>query len=658
MGVIKAAPHGSWKSPISADLIVAETVALGQVVLDGDDLYWSETRPTEGGRNAIVRRSAAGDTSDVLPFPFNARTRVHEYGGGAYTVTDGIVYFSNYSDQRLYRMTIDPTAEPKPVPLTPTGGYRFADFIVDSHRSRLISVCEDHGHAACPSNTIVTVNMSAEPDEPGSGGDAGIDEIRVLLSGNDFYSTPRISPDGSQMAWLTWNHPNMPWDGTELWLADLTPEGEVAHSRRIAGGNDESIFQPVFSPDGVLYFISDRDNWWNLCRWSRERRETVYAKEAEFGLPQWQFGMSTYAFESDRRLVCTYNKTGTWSLAVIDTNDHALEDIETPYTDISFVNAAEGFAVVIAGSTAEPPALVRIDLTNGRREVLRRSAEVEVGLGYLSSPEAIAYSTSDGDIAHAFFYPPHNRDFQASHDVKPPLLVFSHGGPTAAATGALNLKTQYWTSRGFAVLDVNYRGSTGFGRDYRRRLHGRWGVADVEDCINGAKYLVDQGWVDGERLAIRGSSAGGYTTLCALVFHDTFKAGASYYGVSDLEALAQETHKFEARYLDRLIGPYPQQRDLYRQRSPLQHIDRLTSPVIFFQGLEDEVVPPDQAEQMVQALRAKGMPVAYIPFAEERHGFRYAENIKCALENELFFYSRIFGFQPGDAIAPVTIENL
>jgi len=637
----KTAAYGSWASPITAQQIARSSIGLGQIALDARDIYWSELRPAEGGRHVIVRRRE-GVTQDVLPAPFSARTRAHEYGGGAFTVFDGSIYFSNDADQRLYRLTPGGA----PYALTPPAGRRYADAVPDRTRQRLLCVREDHDTGGTPVNTIVSIDLD------------GGSEPRTLVYGNDFYAAPRLSPDGRRLAWLTWNHPDMPWDGTELWLADVAPDGSPANARRVAGGRNESVFQPAFSPEGKLYFVSDRGNWWNICRLRHARVEALAPMEAEFGLPQWQFGMSTYAFESERRLVCAVNRAGTWQLAVLDTDTHGFDIIETPFTDISGVTAAPGAAVFIAAAPRMPAAVVRLDLATRRHEILRSSSSEKTDAAYLSAPQTLTYPTTGDGQAHAFYYPPANRDFRAPPDEKPPLLVSSHGGPTASASSALNLKIQFWTSRGFAVLDVNYRGSTGYGRDYRRQLDGRWGVADVEDCIAGARYLMERGLVDERRLAIRGSSAGGYTTLCALTFHDLFRAGAAYYGVSDLEALARDTHKFEAHYLDRLVGAYPERRDLYHARSPIHHVERLSCPVIFFQGLEDRVVPPDQTEKMVNALRAKGIAVAYVPFTGESHGFRRAENIQRALEAELYFYSRLFGFAPADSIDPVGIDNL
>ncbi len=642
MAAPQVAPYGSWQSPITSDLIVAGTVGLGQIALDGEDIYWNEMRPAEGGRNVVVRRTPDGRTSEVTPAPFNVRTRVHEYGGGAFTVSDGASYFTHFVDQRLYRQV----GAAAPQPLTPAAALRYADGVVDRRRDRIMCVREDHTVAGREAvNTLVSLDLVE--------GDG-----RVLVSGSDFYSSPRLSPDGSRLAWLAWNHPNMPWDGTELWVGECQPDGSLSRTERVAGGVSESIFQPEWSPDGILHFVSDRTGWWNLYRWREGRSEPLCPRAAEFGRPQWVFGMSTYAFTAAGRIICTYTEQGTWRLASLDTETRKLDLIETPYTEIWEVRAAVGQVVCGAGSATESAAIVRFDPATRRFEVLRRSSTLAFDPGYLSVPQAIEFPTEHGLSAHALFYAPRNRDYNAPSGERPPLLVKSHGGPTAAASSTLNLGIQYWTSRGIAVLDVNYGGSSGYSRAYRERLKGQWGVVDVDDCVNGARFLVERGEVDGKRLAITGGSAGGYTTLCALTFRDLFKAGASHYGISDLEALARDTHKFESRYEESLVGPYPERRDLYHERSPIHFTDRLSCPLIVFQGLEDKVVPPNQAEMMVAALRAKGLPVAYVPFAGEQHGFRRAENIKRALDGELYFYSRVFGFALADPVEPVAIENL
>src|SRR5260221_3035276 len=646
MTQVQSAPYGSWKSPITSDLIVKGSIGLGQVKMDGDDVYWIEGRPSEGGRQVIVRRTSDGRTVDVNPPGFNARTRVHEYGGGDYVAHDSIVYFANFADQRLYRQA--PNSDPQLISEDSTDAQlRYADLVFDASRNRLISVREDHrepGREAV--NTLVALSLN--------GGAA-----QVLTSGSDFYSSPRITSKGDRMAWLTWNHPNMPWDGCELWTGDFANDGAITNQRLVAGGLRESIFQPEWSPDGALYFVSDRSGWWNLYRTTADGSvEPVCELQAEFGAPQWIFGLTTYAFESADRIVCTFAERGLWRLGTIDTRTKTLQRIDSPYTEISYVCAASGRAVFRAGSPQLPFSIIEMDLATRATKVLQRASKIDIEAGYISEPQPVEFPTENGLTAHGFYYPPQNRDFVAPNLERPLLLVKSHGGPTSATVAVLMLGIQYWTSRGIAVLDVNYGGSTGYGRAYRERLNDNWGIVDVDDCVNGARRLSARGDADGNRLMIDGGSAGGCTTLCALTFRDQFKAGASHYGVSDAEALAKETHKFESRYLDNLIGPYPERRDLYVQRSPIHFSDRLSVPVIFFQGLEDKVVPPNQAETMVEALRKKGVPVAYVAFEGEQHGFRRAENIKRALDGELYFYSRVFKFELADPVEPVPIENL
>ncbi|CUS03546.2 Peptidase S9A/B/C family, catalytic domain protein [Candidatus Promineifilum breve] len=642
------APYGSWKSPITADLLLGGSVGLAEPFIDGDAIYWVEARPREAGRNVIVRW-AAGEMADVTPPGYNARTRVHEYGGGDFIVHEGIVYFANDADQRVYRQR--PGAAPEA--LTPEAALRYADFILDPARDRLICVREDHrpaGHEAI--NTLVAV--------PLGGG-----EQIVLAEGYDFYAAPRLSPDGRRLAWLAWRHPNMPWDGTELWLAGVAEDGTLTDPTLVAGGPDESIFQPTWSPDGVLHFISDRSGWWNLYRLAAGEEgdvpaERLYALDADFGMAQWVFGLATYAFESPTSLICAYTQNGRSHLARLDTATGELAEFDLPYT-LKFpshgrIVAGDGFFVYVGGSPVLPSAMIRVEA--GVLEVLHRSTDLQIKDAYTSIARPVEFPTEGGLTAHGYFYPPRNRDYAAPAGELPPLIVTSHGGPTSATTGDLSLDRQYWTSRGFAILDVNYGGSTGYGRAYRQRLNGQWGIVDVEDCVNGARYLVERGLVDGERLIIRGGSAGGYTTLCAITGGDTFRAAASYFGVSDAEALARDTHKFESRYSDNLIAPYPAGIDIYRARSPLHVAHNCTAALILFQGLEDKVVPPDQSEAMFTAARNRELPVAYIAFPGEGHGFRQAATLKRAMEAELYFYGRVLGFEPADTIEPVTIENL
>jgi len=636
------APYGSWRSPITAEMLAEGGIGLGEVMLDGDAIYWTESRPTEAGRSVIVRWTAAEGAVDVTPPGFNARTRVHEYGGGAYWVSEGVVYFANFDDQILYRQT--PGAAP--VPLTPPG-YRYADGVVDRARRRVICVREDHTDPARePVNTLVAIDAAA--------GGAG----EVLVSGHDFYSSPQLSPDGAQLCWLAWRHPNMPWTATELWLAEVAADGALRNVRCIEGAQGgESIFQPAWAPDGQLYFVSDRTDWWNLYRWTPDGAQALAPLEAEFGLPQWGLGMSTYGFADAETAICSYVRDGNVTVVRLDLVGGTLEPLAA-FSTVRTLRASAGRAAFVAGAPTESTAIVRCDLDTGALQVLRRAAAIEIDPAFLSVPEVVGFPTTGGVTAHAFYYAPQNPLYQAPAGERPPLIVFTHGGPTAAVTSALNLDIQFWTSRGFGVLDVNYRGSTGYGRRYREFLHDRWGVADVEDCVAGAQWLAEQGRVDARRLLIRGGSAGGYTTLMALVSTDVFAAGASYFGVSDAEALARETHKFESRYLDWLIGPYPARRDLYLERSPLTHVEKLSRPAIFFQGLDDKIVLPNQAEMMVEALRRKGIPVAYVPYAGEGHGFRRAENIVHSRQAELYFYAQVLGLTPADELPEIAIDNL
>jgi len=633
-------PYGSWKSPITADLVAGSEIGLEQVHIHDDKIYWIERRPQEGGRKVIVRRSADGKLSDMTPAGFNARTRVHEYGGGDYTVADGIIIFSNFADQRLYRQDLG--REPKPLT---TPGLRYADGQIDRRRNLFFCVREDHTGGGEPINTLARVDL-----ETG--------ESAAIVSGNDFYSSPRLNPDGSLLAWLTWNHPNMPWDGTELWLGRLNADGSIIEKQKIAGGDHESICQPEWSFGGDLYFVSDRTGWWNLNRRNQNEIEPLCSMQAEFGQPHWVFGTSLYGFASEKSIVCSYAKDGRDYLATINIETKALKPIETPFTAISQTHCAGDQVIFIGASPRLSSSIVSYRLHTRDFEILRRSRESEVDASFISEPQPIEFPTENGLTAYGYFYRPKNPEYTAQRHEKPPLVVISHGGPTSSSSASLKYSMQYWTSRGIAVLDVNYGGSSGYGRAYRERLNEKWGVVDVDDCINGARHLVARGEVDPNRLAIRGGSAGGYTTLCALTFRNSFTAGASHYGVSDLEALAKDTHKFESRYLDRLIGPYPDRRDVYFERSPIHFTERLNCPMILFQGLEDKVVPPDQSEKMFQAVLAKKLPVAYLTFEGEQHGFRKAENVKRVLEAELYFYGKIFHFEPADRIEPVHIENL
>ena len=641
------ASYGSWKSPITSALLTSAGIGFSELQFSNGELYWLESRPDEAGRVAIVRSSSDGKITDAIPPALNARTRVHEYGGGAYCVHGHTIFFSNFKDQRLYRQ--EPNEQPQAITEQPAvaGSLRYADGRVTPDGNWIICVRERHEAGREAINEIVSVPVN------------GTNGARVIVEGYDFYSFPRISPDGRYLAWTCWRHPQMPWDGTELWIGELASDGSVAKPRHIAGSSNESVFQPEWSPDGTLYFISDRTGWWNLYAERAKKIVSVFEIHAEIGVPQWLFGYSRYTFLSNSRMACLYDKNGLEHLAIIDLRSNKKEILPVPYTVFgSIASDAQDTLFVAAASPMKAAEVAALEISGSKLGVLRRSLNVEIDPGYFSQPEPIEFPTSGGLKAYALFYAPKNKDFVSPPAERPPLLVISHGGPTSATTSALRLAVQYWTTRGIAVVDVNYGGSSGYGRAYRERLRGQWGIVDVEDCINAARYLEKRGDVDGKRMAIRGGSAGGYTTLCALIFHNVFAAGASYYGVADLETLARDTHKFESRYEDGLVGPYPASAELYRRRSPVHYADRLSCPVILLQGLEDKVVPPSQAEIMIKALRAKRLPFAYVVFPSEGHGFREAANIRRSIEAELYFYSRIFGFTLSDQVEPIEIENL
>jgi len=615
--------YGSWRSPITSDLIVAETVSLGQLRTRGEELFWVESRPSENGRNVVVRRGTDGVVRDVNAAPFNARTRVYEYGGGAYVVTPDQVFLSGFQDQGLY-VAIEGSA---PRPLTRTEGRRFADGVFDPAHGRIVCVCEDHTTGADePRHTLVAVH-----------GVSGA--VSSLAEGADFYASPKLSPDHRRLAWITWSHPDMPWDASALWVADLQTDGSLASPRRLAGGAAESIFQPEWSPDGMLYFVSDRSGWWNLWRWTGERVEPVLQAEAEFGRPQWNLGMSTYAFANATTLVCAFVEKGFWRCGRLDVGSGRLDRFDVPYSAVGDLRATPTRAVLIAGAPGLPNAVVTIDLKTGAPTVVRSSSTQPPDPKYMSMPQPVEFPTTGGRTAHALFYPPRNDDYSAPDRELPPLIVKVHGGPTASASSALNLNTQFWTSRGFAVLDVNYGGSSGYGRAYRDRLKHSWGIVDLDDCANAALHMAGIGRVDRQRMAISGGSAGGYTVICALAFRDgVFQAGTSYYGISDLKALLRDTHKFESRYTHWLVGP-PEDDQCYHDRSPLHFADRINAPLLFLQGEEDRVVPPNQTEMMARALLDRGRTFGLIMFAGEQHGFRKADTIRKALDAELNFYA-------------------
>jgi dipeptidyl aminopeptidase/acylaminoacyl peptidase len=662
--------YGSWPTPFTSEVVVRAAAGLSTVVVDesGDVLTWSEGRPEEGGRIQLVRRSGDGDAVDMLPPGFNARTAVHEYGGGAWWSRGDDLWFAHWDDQRLYRLRA--AGEPEAVTPAPESsrGDRWADGELDADGRWLVVVREHHPPGTGPAEVVNELVVLDTQGELGP---------RVLVTGPDFVSDPRFSPDGRHLCWLQWSHPDMPWDGTELCVADIHPSDvgpALAHPQVIAGrpdqgpggsGHGESVSQPRWAPDGSLWFVSDRTGWWNLYRWTGGDVEPCVVTDADIGVPQWVFGQSRYSFTGDGRVVYAVSRDGVDHLAVWGPGGST--ELDVPYTAISSLRAAGDRVVFVGASAVAEPAVVSVRLAPGgggalagEPEIVRPPRDLGIDPSWISVPETIDFPTSGGRTAHALYYPPTNPESAPPPGEAPPLLVMIHGGPTGAARPMLQVETQYWTSRGFGVVDVNYGGSTGYGRAYRDQLTGQWGVVDLDDCEAAARALADAGRVDPARLCIRGGSAGGYTTLAALAFRETFAAGASHYGVADLEALAVETHKFESRYLDGLIGPYPARRDLYVERSPIHHLDAFDRPLIVLQGLEDEVVPPDQAESIVAALRTRGVPVAYVAFEGEQHGFRQAPNIRRALDAELSFYAQVFGFATPEEehIEPVPVENL
>jgi dipeptidyl aminopeptidase/acylaminoacyl peptidase len=625
------APYGTWGSPITATDLARSAITLSYVQVASNVPYWVESRPTEGGRYVIVTLGADGAIVERTPAAFNARTRVHEYGGRPYALGRDAIYFSNFADQKLY----EHRSSEAPIALTPEG-YRYADFELVPATGRLLAVREDHTKGGEPQNAVVALDPALR-SHPGT----------VLFAESDFVAYPRASPDGRRVAWIAWNHPDMPWDATTLYVADWTERG-LGEVTAIAGGPRESVLEPRWDADGTLHFISDRTGWWNLYRLRGARVEPVFSIEAELASPLWVLGQSNYALGRGRAVV-RYATDARDRLGVVDLGSGTLRALELPFVSWSSIELlTDTTAIGIAASAFEEPALVSVDLETGKHRVLRAPSDLTVARGYLSVAQPIEYPTAGGRTAHAFYYPPVNADFSAPAGEKPPLVVMAHGGPTSHAKPALSLATQYWTSRGFALLDVNYGGSSGYGRTYRERLEGNWGIVDVEDVVAGVRFLVESGRVDPGRTAIRGGSAGGFTVLAALAFHDVFRAGANYFGVSDLEALARDTHKFESRYLDRLVAPLPQGRAIYEARAPIRHLESFRAPLITFQGLEDRVVPPSQSRAIVAALQEKGVPVVYIEFEGEQHGFRRAESIVRSLEAELDFYGRVFGFDAAD----------
>ena len=650
---MKRGAFGSWSSPISIDDAVGGAITLADVRFDGDDILWTEGRPREGGRRTVVRRALDGSIQDVSSAEFNVRSRVHEYGGGAFAVRDGVLVFSSFADGRVWAQSIRDGGQSRPLtpdPASGTGDRRYADLCFDPSRGRVLAVSEDHSGPGEAVNTIVAI--------PLAGG-----EPEVLVSGHHFFGALRPSPDGGRLAWLSWDHPNMPWDGTSLWVAEIDADESIGAPEIVAGGSSEWISQPSWSPTGELWLVAERDEWATLMSADQYHAGVDSSRSpvpnAEFTAPDWVFGWHTYAFLGDGRIAAVARADGRDRLWLIDAGGGpaplSASEVPVPYTAMSYVVARGASVALLGGQPSKATELAIVDLETGGRQVIRRSSDVSVDSAYISIPEAISFPTGRDETGRALYYAPRNPDWTGLDGELPPLVVRTHGGPTAAVGSGLNLGIQLLTSRGIAVVDVDYRGSTGYGRSYRRRLEGNWGIVDVEDCVAAARGLVARGLADPDRICITGGSAGGYTTLAALTFTDAFSAGMSYFGIGDLETFVRDTHKFETRYMDRLVGPYPAGASIYRERSPIHFVDRLSCPILLLQGLDDRIVPPNQAQDMADALRDRGIPFACLTFDGEGHGFRGLSAQRRSLEAELSFLGQVFDFSPADPIEPIEL---
>ena len=642
------APYGSWKSPIAADMLISGGKRrLSEVRCDGNDIYWLDGRPKEGGRQVIMRLSPDGEMTDLTPPDFNSRNAVHEYGGGSYAVRDRTVYFTNWSDQRIYVQRDGQVPEALTAEPTVPRGARFADLTITGNGDYLLCVRETHTDDSQEAvNEIVAVHT-------------GTGAVKVVASGRDFYCAPRECSDHDGIAWTEWDHPNMPWDGNSLMSGSFDGnDASVSTTAELVGGTGESIVQPSWGSNGLLHFVTDRTGWWNIYVWRDGEMANLLDEESDHGRPDWQFGFSSYAHLKDGRIALGKGGVTSGSIVLIDPGSNSNQTIKIPFSEVSYVTAGPdgGSVLFIGASPTREPAVVRLELATEKCETVYSPSKVDVEPGYLSSPQHVVFPTTENGAAHAYYYEPTNQDFAAPDGELPPLVTICHGGPTSASGTGLDLSTHYWTSRGFSVVDVNYRGSSGYGKVYRDALKGKWGIYDTDDCIAAAQYLIDQGLVDKDRVIIRGGSAGGYTTINALTFHDFFAAGAALYGIADLMVFIGDTHKFESRYLESLVGPYPAEAQRYHDRSAINFMDQLATPMIILQGLEDEIVPPSQAEIMVDALESKGLPYAYIGFPGEQHGFRQAANIIRAQEAELYFYGKVLGFEPADEIGDDVVE--
>jgi dipeptidyl aminopeptidase/acylaminoacyl peptidase len=630
---MQTAPFGAWNSPVTSESLVKDTVQFYEAASCGEDFFWIELLPSEKGRFRLAWRNSKNEIVDLAP-EMSVRTRIHEYGGGALTAHQGAIYFINDRDGRIYRLEV---GRP-PVAITSPGKLRFADLSVGEC---IYAVCEEKTDQE-------DINKIVRIEKDGS--------VIDVAKGHDFYSAPRVSPNQKQLAWVSWDHPNMPWDGSLLWTATITSVG-IQDSMLVAGGKSESICYPRWSPQGDLYFFSDKTGFWNLYRLKKGKVEELFPLDAEFTFPPWVLGRGNYEFLKDGKVLCVYSRNCVDHLAVLDPEKKTLSEIELPFTVIKQVCVAGKSVYFFGASPTLALSLIQMELSSKKWKVLKQSVGVQLEEDWVSVPTPITIQTRHHDTSYGFYYPPKNPNFCAPKGEAAPVILKCHGGPTGHVQPMLSLEIAFWTSRGFGFFDVNYSGSSGYGKAYRERLKGTWGVREVEDCIDGSNTLVKLGFADPKRLLIRGGSAGGYTALCALAFHNQFAAATSYYGVSDLELLVKDTHKFEKYYLTGLIGPYPEQKELYHERSPIYHVDGIKKPLLLLQGDKDPVVPLNQSVDIYEKLKKRNVPVALKVFEGEQHGFKGAEAIKRALEIELFFYAQILGIKLPERIEPIPIEN-
>lgn len=663
-------PYGCWESPISADLVAGKTPRISEPTVQrtgtGEyNYFWLQSCPEEKGRTTIMLRQGQ-KIRNLLPRPISAASKVHEYGGGSYCVAGDTLYFVVADDQRIYSINWT-QADAKPAAITEEtqGSKRYADLTFCEHTQQLLAVCEEHTAGEShiePSNYLVAIHTES---------------VHVLHKGQNFYSNPRPSPCGKKLCWVSWNHPAMPWNNTQLWLADRDPNGTISNARIIKGANkNQSLFQPMWHPDGDLFCVTDKNNWWNITRCPAQHLGATANKplkanseqhadephwldvtqiDAEFATPQWVFGMKTYGFLNTNTLFSCYSQNGKWHAAIVENcisptpKLTPLKSFNDQFTECEGVVCTEERAVFICANAANLAGVYSWNNATSSISTIHTNT-LPINTADIASPTAFSFPVASApatqQYAHGFYYAPTNQDYcgpaNANDDERPPLIVLCHGGPTGATSTSFNPKIQYWTSRGFAVIDINYRGSTGYGRQYRESLHKNWGIYDVEDMCAATQYAIQQGWACSKKAIIKGSSAGGYTVLAALTFKDVFNAGVSLYGIGDLETLASDTHKFEARYLDTLIGPYPELKQRYIERSPIHFAEKITCPILVFQGMQDKVVPPNQAQNMVDKVRSNGINVTYKTFENEGHGFRDGNNIRTMLETELAFYQTTF----------------